>query len=531
MKLRTFFTLFFVLLVAMVGMNLIVQYYLDKTEDSQRFAKDELHALEQLSEDIVIASQWQSRVSRAYVETADVLRKILFNRISDVLEGKIPRPSNYGVSYWDLVIAGYIDLPGLSSADAVSLEDRFTNHNISPEELIKVIEIHNVYKKLTSIERVAMNAVDGKFDDGTGAFRKSAKPDPELAHKLLYSQEYNVLNGDLSLRVTKLMAQVDDRLSGAIKSYKEWADRLVMVRSALNLTLFGLIIMFLLFLRLRFSERSALLMKAVRKVSLGDLATRAPEAGGDEISEFARAFNKMAANLRSTLDELKEKIQLSEETLTQLDSERRKSEKLLHDVLPAPIAQRLSAGEQNIAELHPEVSVFFSDLVGFTQLSAKIGPTETVRLLNAIFGELDELVEKHNVEKIKTIGDAYMVVGGVPHCDPLHCQNVAEFAMDARSFMETFSEGLSFPLQMRIGIHTGTVVAGVVGKKKFSYDLWGDVVNVASRYESTSQPNKIHVSEAVKVRLEEDYLFADGGIVELKGKGSVKSYYLDGRKA
>ena len=124
-----------------------------------------------------------------------------------------------------------------------------------------------------------------------------------------------------------------------------------------------------------------------------------------------------------------------------------------------------------------------------------------------------------------------MVVGGVPTGDSFHCHHVASFAIDVRAFLDEFSKGLNYPLQMRIGIHTGTVAAGVVGKKRFSYDLWGDVVNIASRFESACEPDKIHVSQAVKIRLENDYTFADGGLVELKGKGINKSYYLIGTKS
>ncbi|MGE5421596.1 MAG: adenylate/guanylate cyclase domain-containing protein, partial [Syntrophothermus sp.] len=140
------------------------------------------------------------------------------------------------------------------------------------------------------------------------------------------------------------------------------------------------------------------------------------------------------------------------------------------------------------------------------------------------------LVEKHGVEKIKTIGDSYMVVGGIPHRDPLHCQHVAEFALEAMAFIKEFSPHSPYTVEMRMGVHTGTVAAGVLGKKKFSYDLWGDVVNVASRFESTSVPNKIHVSEAVKVRLSDDFVLLDAGAVEMKGKGVTSSFYLIGRK-
>jgi class 3 adenylate cyclase len=123
-----------------------------------------------------------------------------------------------------------------------------------------------------------------------------------------------------------------------------------------------------------------------------------------------------------------------------------------------------------------------------------------------------------------------MVVGGIPNRDPLHCQHIAEFALDAVKVAEELSANFPFPVKLRMGIHTGTVAAGVVGKKKFSYDLWGDVVNVASRFESTSIPEKIHVSEAVRIRLADDFIFQDSGTVELKGKGTASSFYLLGKK-
>ena len=258
---------------------------------------------------------------------------------------------------------------------------------------------------------------------------------------------------------------------------------------------------------------------------------RAPIYGNDEVSMMSKAINAMADNLCFALDKLEEKVVLSEKALSALEAERRRSEKLLHNILPAAIAERLQGGEETIAEIHPEVTVLFSDIVSFTELAAKLGPNETVHLLSEIFGKFDELVEKHSVEKIKTIGDSYMVVGGVPNRDPLHCQHVADFAIEAGKFIEEYSKELRFPLRMRIGMHTGTVAAGIVGKKRFSYDLWGDVVNVASRYESTSMPDKIHISEAVKVRLDDDYLIVDGGAVDLKGKGLAKSYFLMGKKS
>jgi adenylate cyclase len=206
------------------------------------------------------------------------------------------------------------------------------------------------------------------------------------------------------------------------------------------------------------------------------------------------------------------------------------SEKLLHNILPAVIAQRLQNGEEMIAETFPEVTVLFADIVGFTELATHLGPHEIVSMLNDIFGRFDELVEEYRLEKIKMIGDCYMVVGGVPERSATHCQQVAGFALAALKSLNEYAAGFSRPLQIRIGMHTGTVVAGIVGKRKFSYDLWGDVVNVASRYESTSVPNRIHVSDSVRVRLADDFAFEDGGEVDLEGKGMVHSWFLVGQK-
>ena len=176
------------------------------------------------------------------------------------------------------------------------------------------------------------------------------------------------------------------------------------------------------------------------------------------------------------------------------------------------------------------MSVLFTDLVGFTELSEQVGPRELVGMLNRIFGIFDTLAKEMKLEKIKTIGDAYMVVGGIPERDPLHCQRIAEFAIEGLKQFKEFTKTFDHPLEIRIGIHTGTVVAGVVGIHKFTFDLWGDVVNIASRIESHAKPNTIQVSNAVKVRLVDDFDFADNGELDVKGKGRMKAWDLIGRK-
>jgi adenylate cyclase len=218
--------------------------------------------------------------------------------------------------------------------------------------------------------------------------------------------------------------------------------------------------------------------------------------------------------------------------LEQLQTEREKSERLLLNILPKPIADRLKQGQSTIADSFTEVTVLFADVVDFTRLSAHLSPTELVVLLNEIFSTLDRLAEQHSLEKIKTIGDAYMVVGGLPTPRPDHAEAVAEMALDIHKEIAPFFKMKKDdkPLCVRIGIHTGPVVAGVIGTKKFSYDLWGDTVNIASRMESHGLGGRIQVTATTYERLRDKYLFEERGMIQVKGKGEMMTYFLLGRK-
>jgi class 3 adenylate cyclase len=173
-----------------------------------------------------------------------------------------------------------------------------------------------------------------------------------------------------------------------------------------------------------------------------------------------------------------------------LQLEQERSERLLLNVLPAPIAARLKAGELVIADAFPDVTVLFADIVDFTRRSQRIGPAQVVAVLNELFSAFDELAQRHGLEKIKTIGDAYMVAGGLPNPQPDHAEAIAEMALAIRDEVARRTDPSGQPLQVRIGIDTGPVEAGVIGTSKFSYDLWGDTVNTASRMESHGVPGK-----------------------------------------
>jgi len=214
-----------------------------------------------------------------------------------------------------------------------------------------------------------------------------------------------------------------------------------------------------------------------------------------------------------------------------LAAEKALSDRLLLNILPEAIADRLKRGEATIADRVKEVSVAFADIVGFTPLSEKMSADELVQILDEVFSAFDAAAAKRGLEKIKTIGDAYMVAAGIPTQRDDHLEAIADMAIDMRSAIEQVNERRSLELAVRIGIHSGPVVAGVIGKTKFSYDVWGDTVNTASRMESHGAPGEIHVTEHVRERLAERYEFSEPRVVSVKGKGELRTCFLLSKRA
>jgi class 3 adenylate cyclase len=210
-------------------------------------------------------------------------------------------------------------------------------------------------------------------------------------------------------------------------------------------------------------------------------------------------------------------------------AEEERSERLLLNVLPAPIAERLKQGEGVIADAFPEVTVLFADLVDFTRRSQQVSPAEVVATLNELFSAFDRLAQRHGLEKIKTIGDAYMVAGGLPNPRPDHAQAVAEMALAMQEEVAGRADPSGQPLQVRIGIDTGPVEAGVIGTSKFSYDLWGDTVNTASRMESHGVAGCIQVTASTYQRLRDRYRFQRRGPIPVRGMGEMVTWFLLGR--
>ena len=269
------------------------------------------------------------------------------------------------------------------------------------------------------------------------------------------------------------------------------------------------------------------LSATVKRFADKDFKARTTVLSRDEVGQLGDNFNQMAAALELHSEHLEELVKIRTKELIEAKAT---SERLLLNVLPGPIAERLKAGENLIVDRFESVTVLFADIVGFTALSSRTTPEELVTMLNELFSLFDRLAEHHGLEKIKTIGDAYMVVAGIPQPIADHAVAITHMALDMLAGIREYAARHGSDLTIRIGIHTGPVVAGVIGEKKFIYDLWGDTVNTASRMESHGVPGRIHVTAATHALLRTVFELEPRGAVEIKGKGVMQTYLVIGPK-
>jgi class 3 adenylate cyclase len=262
----------------------------------------------------------------------------------------------------------------------------------------------------------------------------------------------------------------------------------------------------------------------------GDIAVQGVFIGAGLLTLFVVGRQALALWENQRLNNaLNRHILELDQAYSMLNTERDRSERLLLNVLPEEVATRLKHGQETIADSYSEVTVLFADIVDFTSLSARIEPQQLVSMLNRVFTIFDQLAEKYSLEKIKTIGDAYMLVSGLNGRQPNRPEAVAEMALDMQKALHTLSKITGIDLKVRIGMDTGPVVAGVIGTKKFIYDLWGDTVNTASRMESQGMAGRIQVTQRLYERLLDKYQFEKRGVIQVKGKGEMNAYLLDDR--
>jgi class 3 adenylate cyclase/HAMP domain-containing protein len=284
------------------------------------------------------------------------------------------------------------------------------------------------------------------------------------------------------------------------------------------------------FFRVSLVEPLNALLKGVEGVDSGFRDIELPITSNDEIGSLTASFNRMARSLKAAEDDVacytnSLELKVKERTL-EIARKNEENERLLQNILPVTIAERLKRGEKVIADSCCEATVLFADIVGFTDLSTRVPARELVELLNRLISDFDQLAKDHGVEKIKTIGDAYMAVAGVPYPRHDHAEAIAHFAIGMLCAVARQKTCDGTPVQLRIGINSGPVIAGVIGTHKFAYDLWGDTVNTASRMQSYGKPGCIQVTDATYSLLKHRFPFQPCGELQVKGKGHLPTYLL-----
>jgi class 3 adenylate cyclase len=260
-----------------------------------------------------------------------------------------------------------------------------------------------------------------------------------------------------------------------------------------------------------------------------DSIVRCIQAGAEDY--LPKPFDPVLLNARIGASLERKWLRDREQAFTQqLQAEKSKSDALLLNILPATIVERMRQGEVAIADRFPETTILFSDLVGFTSLAGRSSPSQIIELLNQLFSAFDALAKDLGLEKIKTIGDSYMVAGGLPEQQANHALAVADMALGMIEAVNDIGTKFGEPLEARIGIHSGDVVAGVIGQHRFIYDVWGDTVNTASRLESSSLPNRIQMSEVTFQQIRHAFDCESRGLVEIRGKGTMQTYFLGPRR-
>ncbi|MDR3500989.1 MAG: adenylate/guanylate cyclase domain-containing protein [Legionella sp.] len=452
-----FFSFLAITLICLIYCLFELKYY----SAQEMLTELDRHKAYSIADELRQSSDDLTTMARLYVTTSNKKYRNYYDQVLAIRNGIAPRPVKYDEPYWDLIIANKSpkDYQTPKSLTEMMLENHFTL-----KEFALLAKAENKSNALTQIEIKAMNAVDGKFQDSSGHYTIQGKPDPELAQKLLFNDEYMNTKTEVMQPIREFFEQVNSRVQRTILSIEAQVQHTISI--ALGLAFLSTIIMIFSIVQ----------------------------------------------------------------TLSSLSKANEENDLLLLNILPESIASRLKLGEQNIADEYPQASVMFADIINFSELTEQLGPKKTVTILNKLFAELDGITEKYHVEKVKTIGDNYMAVSGVPVQTTRHAINMANYSLAVLERMHAFNKSQQMNLQFRIGMTYGTVIAGVIGHKKFLYDVWGNVVNLASRLEKSALPNKIHISEKMAFMLEEEFIIEPYDTITVKGFGPIKTYFLLGKR-
>jgi len=452
---------------------------------------------------------------------------------------------NIGVYYWGAAqrISGYeqlkraidrqvliLDVRHLLQ-DQIKLVNLMAMENVVPDGALPTQEEYINYTRLMDTISVRLEAIEVRSDperraavaalhektkqlaDAWRTFFRNQGPDPALAAEALYTRALpladELLTTDLPTSV-----RLEENLLHSVEQNFETTEQRFSRTVWLSFVLSAFLGVFLALFIGHDLHRSIMALKeGADRFGAGDLDYRVRISNHDELGEVAASFNEMAHCLH---DRSREIAQKNEE-----------NERLLLNILPEAIAVRLKQGEETIADDFSEVTVLFSDLVNFTSFASRTKASKLVFLLNDLFSAFDEIALDLGVEKIKTIGDAYMAVAGLPVHRTDHAQVMAKMALQMQEALNRFNATHGTAFEARIGLNSGPVVAGVIGRHKFVYDLWGDAVNVAARMESHGLPGRIQVSANTCHILSSHYSFEPRGEIDVKGKGMMETFLLE----
>jgi len=517
----------FTILILLLGSLFATLMLLSDTREKVAKAEHRRYVSFLLADELRQSSDDLTKMARLYVTTGYQQYADYFEEISRIRAGLEPHPIDYSLVYWDLVIGSSGERP-TPDGRTVSLRDLMIEQGFSLTEFSKLSDAEARSDKLVRLEQIAMNAVRGQFEDLKGGFSKKGEPNMELARTIMYGTDYLTAKAEIMRPINEFFELLDKRTKQEVAQLHQRGHTLILLSLLISIGALALSISSVVVLRHKVLKPLSLVSSATSEVGDGNYKHQIQHSSKDEVGLLVKAFNTMVVNTRDSVDKLHQSNQALIESKQDLEQEKQLSENLLLNILPSVIAKRLREGETTIADEFPEVSVMFADLVNFTQLSEALGPVELVKLLNDIFEIFDRRLDEFGLEKIKTIGDCYMVVAGIPEPAADHAHRIGGFALAVTQDFARFVSARGLDISIRMGAHSGTAVAGVVGTKKFAYDLWGDVVNVASRMESSGVAGQIHVSNAFKTRLQDTYNFDLNGDIEIKGKGVMQTYFLKG---
>jgi methyl-accepting chemotaxis protein len=370
MKIRTFLLLFLSTLFIMAGVNLVLGYFLSKSEENIERMRTTNRQLNVAAEDLVLSSQWQTRFARTFIIVTDPKRVIYYHLIDDILNGRIARPEKYGFEYWDLVAGGIIPEPAAEKDAALAIEERFRKAGATADELQKLAEARALLQKMSGPEETAMHVAIGEYPDAAGAFTRKGKPDPEKAKQLLFSSEYNKDNANLSRDILELKEMIGKRYAIGFQNEQSFIDTLLRANSYLGLGLFGLIVASVFFIQRRLVRRAAGLMRLVKNIGAGKFDNPMTVTGDDELGAMAETIGQMQSNLATTV---KIATRLSEGDLTveaPVLSEQdrlglalnRMVERLRHIILSLrTVADGVASGGEQLQSASKQVSAGASD--------------------------------------------------------------------------------------------------------------------------------------------------------------------------